>query len=210
VNTFSKKSYDLIGEKSGKATGSSSKEEEEDDDDDDEEEEDEDNLASEDDEISQVDTFRKILPYLKPHESIMKAIKRLGKSSASASSGSLSASQRWLKKKGQPETGDKMDTGESGSSSGVDKEALEKLTGYANYFIDQGFYDIYEETSESLQKKVDTYVNRSNGKQSEGGSSSAAASSFDIFAEDVDEKNLQPSTSGEQKGLEGKKIFILK
>jgi hypothetical protein len=169
------------------------------DEEDDESDEDEQEEESQDanDENAQIETFKKIIPCLKPQESLLKAIKRLGKSSggSGAASGSLSASQRWLKKKNQS-ADNKMET-ESASNAQADREALEKLTGYANYFIDQGFYDIYEETRETLQKKVDNYENRSSKQTS-------AATSLDIFADEVDEKDLKPSTSGEQKGLEGK------
>jgi hypothetical protein len=186
------------------AEGSAKKQQEDEESEDDDDEEEEEFTQDANDERTQVDTFKKILPYLKTQESILRAIKRLGKSNSgtgSAASGSLSASQRWLKKKNQP-TESQMDTDSSSTASTAtaDKEALEKLTGYANYFIDQGFYDIYEETRETLQKKIDNFDNKS--------SKQTPAASLDIFADEVDEKELQPSTSGEQKGLEGIYLFF--
>ena len=158
-----------------------------------------------DNESTQVDTFKKIIPFLKPNETILNAIKRLGKSNRSSSAvSSLSASQRWLKKKNQASEDSKMETGESSDRSG-DKESLEKLTGFANYFIDQGFYDIYEETPESLLKKVDNFEKRNCRKDT---SVALAASSFDIFADEVDETELKKSAnadSADKETLEGNK-----
>lgn len=158
----------------------------------------EENIDDEDEETSkasdQTEKFKKILEYLKPGETILKAIKRLGTSSKGAggqatSTAGLSASQRWLKKKNQSANAPESSK-EQSEKAKVDKEALEKLTGICNQFISQGFYDIYEETFESVEAKIQ-------GSNGEG----KASSSFDIFAEDVNEVDLKPGTSGSQKDL---------
>ena len=138
------------------------------------------------DKTSEIETFKKIIFYLKPGENILKAIKRLGNSSKSegGSTASLSASQRWLKKKNQPEATSKKDSKITPESIKADKEALEKLTGLANYFIDKGYYDIYEETYEKIQNKIDS--SNQEAKKS--------ADAFDIFADEVDESNIAKST----------------
>ena len=75
--------------------------EEEETSDEDENEDDKLNLTGQDD-TSQIETFKKMVLYMKPGESVLKAIKRLGNSSkGSQSVGTMSASQRWLKKKNQ-------------------------------------------------------------------------------------------------------------
>ena len=152
--------------------GENEEEEENDENDEDEEklEVDDDDNDKDSKKASQMEMFKKILEHLKPGESILKAIKRLGSSSNKSSgsggrsegmvSANLSASQRWLKKKTTPTpvVSDVKDQ----EKARVNKEALEKLTGYSNYFIDRGFYDIYEETYESLETKIEN----SNGKPS--------------------------------------------
>ena len=167
---------------------------------DEEEEEDTDDLMeSKNDEKTTIDLFKKIVDYLKPGETVLKAIKRLGSSSSKVSSSSssstsnLSASQRWLKKK-QPQQTASSATIDSEKLK-TDKQALETLTGYANQFIDQGFYDIYEETYEKIQLKL-----RNSAKQE--------ADSFDIFADNLDE-NVLASSSGKSENItEGNLIFI--
>ena len=194
MKAYSKKTYDLTGnenDENGENENESSSSSSED------EEKDEPETSSESD---KVETFKKIIPILKPNESILKAIKRLGKSSSAGSgsaTGSMSASQRWLKKKNQQEA--KGSSSESANAS-ADKELVEKLTGYANFFIDQGFYDIYEETAESLQRKVDNYEKRASKMES-------SSDPFDIFAEEVDEKELKSSTNVEEEALKGNSFY---
>ena len=129
------------------------------------------------DEEEKIEIFKKILPHLKMNETILRAIKRLGNSSKS----SLSASQRWLKKKNEKQE-------PLSETASADKEALEKLTGYANKFIDKGFYDIYEETYQSLEKKIKQHESKSL-KPSE---------SLDIFADEISENEIQASTSNQE------------
>lgn len=126
------------------------------------------------DEEEKIEIFKKILPHLRMNESILRAIKRLGNSSKS----SLSASQRWLKKKSEKQE-------PSSETALADKQALEELTGYANKFIDQGFYDIYEETYQSLEKKIKEHESKS----------SKPSELLDMFADEINESEIQPSTS---------------
>ncbi|RNA30423.1 CD2 antigen cytoplasmic tail-binding 2 [Brachionus plicatilis] len=136
-----------------------------------------------DDEEEKIELFKKILPHLQMNETILRAIKRLGNSSKTGSS----ASQRWQKKK--------IEKQESLSEKALaDKEALENLTGYANQFIDKGFYDIYEETYQSLEKKIKEHESKS-------------SEPLDIFADEVNEKEIQASTSNtETRILEDKVV----
>ena len=149
------------------------------------EDEDKESTFSNEEESSQVDVFKKIVEYLKPGETVLRAIKRLGNSSksapgASGSASSLSASQRWLKKKTPPAQDSGKQTPDSAGAA-ADKLALEKLTGYANHFIDRGFYDIYDETYEKLRYKVKEHEEKAAKKE---------ANSFDLFGEELDEANL--------------------
>ena len=191
INSF-KRSANLH-EKQTESGDESSEEEDDRDEDDDKAREDEDG------EQTQLDVFKQIVSYLKPGETILKAIKRLGTLSKSSTSGtSLSASQRWAKKKAASEP-TKMSQAELEA-----KEAMEKLTGFANYFIDRGFYDIYDETFEKIQLKI------SNSEKNQ------ASKSFDMFADEEDEEAVsQPTTSksGQQETLTGiaslKKKFLI-
>jgi hypothetical protein len=130
---------------------------------------------------------------LKPGETVIRAIKRFGNSSKLSQSNSkagLSASQRWGKKKVQVDKTDNVDS----EQIKKDAESLEKLTGYANYFIDQGFYDIYEETFESLNYKMSSIQTKKN-------------STFDMFADETE--NMTASVSGTSTNhIEGKIIFF--
>ena len=122
---------------------------------------------------SQIEILKKMVNFLKPGENVLKAIKRLGDGSKSNGSGSssigLSASQRWLKKKNQEQDQKNIEP----QKAKENKESLELLTGYANYFIDNGFYDIYQETREKIEMKI------KNAEETK-------ADSFDIFADEAD------------------------
>jgi len=158
-------------------------------------------------EKDQTEILKKIIAYLRPGETILKAIKRLGQSSsasgAKASTVGLSASQRWLKKKNQ-------DTPQASSSTAslsaeeisALKESLDKLTGFANYFIDRGFYDIYDETYEKIQRKLENLAKSGNGE-----SAASDKKLFDIFADDIDENEVdtpKTSTVDQKQELQGK------
>ena len=170
-----------------------------------------DNTAKED-EKGQEEMLKKIIVYLRPGETILRAIKRLGQSTSSsgakASTVGLSASQRWLKKKNQDANAQQASSSSSLTAEEITalKESLEKLTGFANYFIDRGFYDIYDETYEKIQKKLE------NISKLENGESTQEKKLFDIFADDIDETELnKPKTSNvdQKQDLQGKRTFTI-
>lgn len=201
INTF-KKSERLTKENQGEEDDENEDEEKI------EEEEEDENAEEEDNPSGQNEMLRKILDTLRPGETILKAIKRLGNSAskggASASTSGLSASQRWLKKKNNPVT----TATAASSSTAAEKETLEKLTGYCNYFIDRGFYDIYEQTYESIEEKIA-------GGGGEKKVEKSADADFDIFADDVNEDALKqasssnPTTSGSNKEILQGKLRVL-
>jgi len=114
--------------------------------------------------------FMQMLEFMKSGETVLKTIKRLGKTSGGQAV-SQSASQRWSKKK--------ITNQESASVNEADKKALETLTSLANKFIEMGFYDIYEETYEKLVLKT--------------APPKIAEDEFDMFADEVDEAKLAES-----------------
>lgn len=132
-----------------------------------------------DSEETQIEFFKNILTLLKPGETVIKAIKRFGSSFKTSrdSNTSLSASQRWCKKKNTNNKTDNVDS----ELTKKNKESLDKLTGYANHFIDQGFYDIYDETYEKITHKINSIERRKE-------------TVFDMFSSDLD--SIPASTSG--------------
>lgn len=179
VNTFKDK-YNLQKEKGDEEKDSDSETEEPI----------ESDIESLNNEKDQIEIFEKILGHLKPGETVLKAIKRLGNSSKSSidniSKTGLSASQRWIKKKAPISTQGNLKPVDPEQAK-LDKESLELLTGYANHFIDRGYYDIYEDTFEKLTLKL---------KENEPGNK---ADPFDIFADEVE--NVTASTSGNKANL---------
>lgn len=141
-----------------------------------------------DDETVQFELFKKIVTHLKPGETVLKAIKRLGDSSKlcvdNKSKVGLSASQRWCKKKAPVQQKNKTADPEQAKA---DRESLDLLSGYANHFIDKGFYDIYEETYEKLNYRI---TNQEKSK---------APDPFDMFADDIED--VAASTSGNKSNL---------
>jgi CD2 antigen cytoplasmic tail-binding protein 2 len=139
-------------------------------------------------ENEQTELFRKILEFLKPGESILKSIKRLG-NTGGANKANLSASQRWIKKK-------QVDVSLKSEDSKANAEALEKLTSLANKFIEMGYYDVYEETYEKIMFKLN-------------GSKSKIDNDFDIFADNVDANKLEKETVSSGKiQIEGRYILV--
>jgi hypothetical protein len=165
-------------------------------------------IYSQDSEETQIEVFKKIALLLKSGESVISAIKRYGKTSsvshATNSSASMSASQRWLKKKNTNEPA--QVSKEAQAIAAADKEALDKLTGYANYFIDRGYYDIYDETYDKLKTKIENFESKSNETKTKD--------PLDIFAEELDESDLNKQTdaprtsesNSQTKNAEGKQF----
>ncbi|XP_064618794.1 CD2 antigen cytoplasmic tail-binding protein 2 homolog [Lineus longissimus] len=130
---------------------------------------DDDSDEEEEDKVDKIDIYQQILKYLKPGESVARAIKRLG--------GSKSSSQRWKKPKpGQVEKPD-----------GTDKEAMLELTGFADKLTQIGDYDIYSDTFEKLTHLVNT-ANEAKPKKVEIPADADSDDALDMFADDIDEK----------------------
>lgn len=148
------------------------------------------------DDNKKTEIFQKMIGHLKPGETILKAIKRLGVvSSGSTSSGcssTLSASQRWLKKKNTSQQASKIDPAEGRAA----KESLEKLTGHANFFIEKGFYDIYEHTYEKIKWKIDEESKSSSTSAST--SKSGGTATFDMFGDEVDDTATATASTSKQ------------
>ncbi|CAG7733246.1 unnamed protein product [Allacma fusca] len=111
---------------------------------------DNDDTSSSDDDLdvgtTPVELYKEVLTFLKPGESIIKAIKRQGGGKQLTASEKLKQ-KKLAKLKGLPEAPKEVETG--------DKAALEKLTGLANQIMTaSGNMDVYDETYESILFKI--------------------------------------------------------
>jgi hypothetical protein len=211
INSFKKNSGLSADEEAKKSSSEQEKPDDDDEQDDESDESDKESIYSQDSEETQIDMFKKIVLLIKSGESVISAIKRYGKSSNAsrtnnANVASMSASQRWLKKKNANDQQPTIQLSkEAQAAAAADKEALDKLTGYANYFIDRGYYDIYDETYEKLKTKIENFEKKESNE-------TKTKDPLDIFADEVDENDLgkqadEPRTSESynlKKNVQGK------
>ncbi|XP_076056002.1 CD2 antigen cytoplasmic tail-binding protein 2 homolog holn1 isoform X2 [Oratosquilla oratoria] len=118
---------------------------------------DEDNIPGKVLSLKTINLYKEMLEYLKPHESVAKALKRLGGNKK------MSSAQKWKMKKAG-----KLDD----SNNDAMKDFLQ-LTEFANKFVEMGNMDIYQETYEMINLKV---------KQSEA---PAPEPAMDMFADET-------------------------
>jgi len=119
-------------------------------------------------------SYKKILEIIKPGESILKALKRLGGKKT------LTASERWKKKK---------ETGEINSQNDVEKEKISELTELAAEILSKtGNMDIYQETFEGIRFKV---------QQVEVASKSEVI--YDMFGDVFEESNKEEEEPASKK-----------
>lgn len=125
---------------------------------------------SEDDEMDitfdPVHLYKQILEYLKPGETVSKALCRLGKGKKR-----LSTAERWKRKK----------EGESLQTDDHNSEQITKLTELANELLTRtGNMDIYQESYEQIKKKVEDRGKHSHPSKKEA--------DLDMYADDFDIK----------------------
>ena len=101
------------------------------------------------DEIDKIAVIKLILEILKPGETVLKGLKRLGGKTPTQSS----ASRKWKVKRQKVETKDVDETGSSENTSG-NKELLLKLTGLADDLLQAGMFSIYQDSYEKLTYRV--------------------------------------------------------
>lgn len=112
-----------------------------------EKERDEEQFEDGPDEIDKIAAMKSILEIIKPGESVLKGLKRLGGKNPSQSS----ASRKWKVKRQKTE--DKS-TGIGVENTLQDKELLLKLTGHADDLLQSGIFSIYQDTYEKLAYRV--------------------------------------------------------
>ncbi|CAH0553663.1 unnamed protein product [Brassicogethes aeneus] len=118
--------------------------------------------------FDEIETYKKIIGYVKPKETINKAIKRL------SGDQKLSSMERLRRKK----------AGTLNSS-----EDVTNLTEFANKILTKlGNMDIYQETFEQIQGKIDLHDNKNKAKAKEP--------ELDMYADDFDCKEQVKFTAG--------------
>lgn len=110
--------------------------------------------------------YKQILEYLKPGESVSKALCRLGKGKKK-----LTTAERWKRKKNS----------EQSNEEDPNSASIIKLTELANELLTRtGNMDIYQETYEHIKKKI--------GQANKHAHPSKQEAELDMYADDFDEK----------------------
>uniref|UniRef100_A0A1B6BWU0 GYF domain-containing protein n=1 Tax=Clastoptera arizonana TaxID=38151 RepID=A0A1B6BWU0_9HEMI len=122
--------------------------------------------------FNEIQVYERILPFLKPKETIAKALQRIG-------SKIISSSERWKRKKAG------LIPNEDDEES---KTNVIKLTELADSILQQtGNMDIYQETFELISKKVNKAAVKS-----------AKATELDMYSDDFDEKEKEKLENNEE------------
>nr|XP_018902961.1 PREDICTED: CD2 antigen cytoplasmic tail-binding protein 2 homolog isoform X1 [Bemisia tabaci] len=136
---------------------------------------DSDDSESEEEPFDSVAVYKKILQLMKPKETVAGALRRLGGNK------SMSASERWKKKKAGLK-----------EEENADKKNVTLLTELANDLLTRtGNMDIYQETYE----KISELVNKSEKKKNSSIYEDAADDGLDMYADDFGEKEKAKITS---------------
>lgn len=134
--------------------------------------------------LDPITVYKKIVPLLKAGETIMKAIRRLG--GGKSGHASSSASQRWKTKKLKTEANANQATPE-------DKENMLKLTELADSLLQQGEFDIYQDTLEKLEYKIKEADKKSQEGKTVIPEDMDDDDALDMFASDFDKKDSDKS-----------------
>ena len=149
-----------------------------------------------------------MIELMKPGESVLKALRRLGGGKAGCSLSS--ASQRWKAKR-------QKQTDKSEENPPANKEHLLKLTGLADRLLSQGNLEIYQDTYEKLcfkikvaedkEKAVEPHLPGSSDNTNVDMSSDdnkptqvTATDSLDMFADEITNKSSESTLSTNKNG----------
>ncbi|XP_078363184.1 CD2 antigen cytoplasmic tail-binding protein 2-like [Oculina patagonica] len=105
-----------------------------------------------DEPAEQINKMKEILGIIKPGETVLKALRRLGGKESGRGKGS-SASARWQPKAKKQKA---LEADSEHAASQEDKQTLLKLTELADYLLQTGSFGIYQDTYEKLAHKVKT------------------------------------------------------
>lgn len=124
--------------------------------------------------------FSQMLDYVKPGESIAKALRRLGGKKGKQ----ISTSQRWKAKKQKKED----QTSEADAQIQKDKEDFLNLTGLADQILQSGNMEVYEMTYEKLNYELKKFENPSEKEKLDIPEGTNDDDALDMFADDFDKK----------------------
>lgn len=134
----------------------------------------EENKVGEEEEKSEKQIFEEMTEYMKPGETITKALQRLGGGKKNQRRQNKKSQSQGTRAKTDPETEAKGDSEEN-------KEHLLKLTGLADEILCRGNYEVYGYSYERIQHML---------RREEESQKEKEEAAFDIFADDVDESKL--------------------
>lgn len=127
--------------------------------------------------------YSQMLDYIKPGESVAKALRRLGGSKGKQ----VSSSQRWKAKKQKTEN----QATEAEAQIQKDKEDFLKLTGLADQIVQSGNMEAYEMTHEKLNFELKKSEKPSDKERLNIPEGTDEDDALDMFADDFDKKESE-------------------
>ena len=139
--------------------------------------------------VDEVTVFRQIVLLMRPHETVGKALRRLGGGKAGLTSGS--ASQRLKAKraklKGEAGPADLL----KAAQQKQDKENVEKLTGLADKLFQHGNLEIYQDTFEKLHFLINKAEEQDDALKTVVPAGMDDDDALDMFADNIDNKDMK-------------------
>ena len=102
------------------------------------------------DDVDKITVMKSILEILKPGETVLKGLKRLGGKTQTQSS----ASRKWTAKRKKVEENSEMKESGSSKATTENKDLVLKLTGLADDLLQAGVFSVYQDTYEKLAYQV--------------------------------------------------------
>ncbi|CAH1801320.1 unnamed protein product [Owenia fusiformis] len=128
--------------------------------------------------IDKIAIYKSMIELMKPGENVNKALRRLG-----GGKSNMSASQRWKKKK-------KGDTNtETDKTSTKNTEHLNQLTGFADKLLQNGHFEIYQDTYEKMQFTIKKAEDDENAKKTAIPEDMDDDDALDMFGDNLDKDN---------------------
>ncbi|XP_071943903.1 CD2 antigen cytoplasmic tail-binding protein 2-like [Antedon mediterranea] len=119
-----------------------------------------------DEPVNELNILNNILPFLKPGETISKAVRRLG-------GGKQTKNRPWEKKKNSGKA--------AAANENVNKDDMLKLTEHVDELVANGNYEVYQYTYEKITHLLEEQKRKEVKKK---------ADAFDMFSDNVDEEKL--------------------
>ncbi|XP_033126622.1 CD2 antigen cytoplasmic tail-binding protein 2-like [Anneissia japonica] len=141
--------------------------------------------TDQDEDVDELVILKDILVFLKPGETVSKAVRRLG-------GGKQSSDRRWQNKKNK-------ERGKIATDAAVNKDEMLKLTELVDELVANGNYEVYQYTYEKISHLLEAKKKKETKRK---------ADAFDMFADDVDEEKLNTYNQDDLNGSEKSQIAI--